>query len=109
MKTIRVILADDHTVFRQGLKSLLALEEDIKIVVEAANGKEAIDYANQMHPDIIIMDINMPQLNGLEATKRIKADLPKIKIVILTSQGDDISGFSLIEAGADGYLLKDVA
>lgn len=109
MKTIRVILADDHTVFRQGLKSLLALEEDIKIVGEAANGKEAIDYANQMHPDIIIMDINMPQLNGLEATKRIKADLPKIKIVILTSQGDDKSVFSLIEAGADGYLLKDVA
>ncbi|MGD9581852.1 MAG: response regulator [Vampirovibrionia bacterium] len=109
MKNIRVILADDHTVFRQGLKSLLALEEDIKIVGEAANGIEAIDYANQMHPDVFIMDINMPQLNGLEATKKIKADLPKIKIVILTSQGDDKSVFSLIEAGADGYLLKDVA
>ena len=109
MKNIRVILADDHTVFRQGLKSLLALEEDIKVVSEAANGKEAIDFAKQMHPDVIIMDINMPVLNGLEATKQIKKELPKTKIVILTSQGDDKSVFSLIEAGADGYLLKDVA
>lgn len=109
MKNIRVILADDHTVFRQGLKSLLTLEEDIKVVSEAANGKEAVDYANQLHPDVIIMDINMPILNGLEATKQIKKEQPKIKIVILTSQGDDKSVFSLIEAGADGYLLKDVA
>ncbi len=109
MKNIRVILADDHTVFRQGLKSLLSLEEDIKVVSEAANGKEAIDYAKQMHPDIIIMDINMPILNGLEATKKIKEELPKTKIIILTSQGDDKSIFNLIEAGAEGYLLKDVA
>jgi DNA-binding NarL/FixJ family response regulator len=103
------MLADDHTVFRQGLKSLLALEEDIKIVSEAANGKEAIDYAQQLRPDIVIMDINMPILNGLEATKKIKAELPGTKIIILTSQGDDKSIFSLIEAGAEGYLLKDVA
>jgi DNA-binding NarL/FixJ family response regulator len=109
VKNIRVILADDHTVFRQGLKSLLSLEEDIKVVSEAANGKEAIDYAKQMHPDIIIMDINMPILNGLEATKKIKEELPKTKIIILTSQGDDKSIFNLIEAGAEGYLLKDVA
>lgn len=109
MKIIRVILADDHTVFRQGLKSLLSLEDDIKIISEAANGKEAIDFVNQLHPDIVIMDINMPILNGLEATKKIKADHPKTKIIILTSQGDDKSVFSLIEAGAEGYLLKDVA
>lgn len=109
MKHIRVMLADDHTVFRQGLKSLLAYEEDIKVVGEAANGKEAIDFALQLHPDVIIMDINMPILNGLEATKKIKKELPKIKIVILTSQGDEKSIFSLIEAGTDGYLLKDVA
>lgn len=109
MKHIRVILADDHTVFRQGLKSLLSLEKDISIVSEAGNGKEAVDFAKQLHPDVIIMDINMPVLNGLEATKQIKAELPKTKIVILTSQGDDKSVFSLIEAGADGYLLKDVA
>ena len=109
MKHIRVILADDHTVFRQGLKSLLSLEKDISIVSEASNGKEAVDYASQLHPDIIIMDINMPVLNGLEATKQIKKELPKTKIIILTSQGDDKSVFSLIEAGADGYLLKDVA
>ncbi|MEW5818851.1 MAG: response regulator transcription factor [Cyanobacteriota bacterium] len=109
MKNIRVMLADDHTVFRQGLKSLLALEEDIKVVSEAANGQEAIDFAKQLHPDVIIMDINMPILNGLEATKQVKKELAKTKIIILTSQGDDKSVFSLIEAGADGYLLKDVA
>lgn len=109
MKHIRVLLADDHTVFRQGLKSLLAYEEDLKVVSEAANGKEAIDFTKQLHPDVVIMDINMPILNGLEATKQIKQELPKTKIVILTSQGDDKSVFSLIEAGADGYLLKDVA
>lgn len=103
------MLADDHKVFIQGLKSLLGMEEDINVVGEASNGKEAADFAKQLRPDIIIMDINMPVLNGLEATKRIKKEFPKIKIVILTSQGDDKSVFSLIEAGADGYLLKDVA
>lgn len=109
MKQIKVLLADDHTVFRQGLKSLLGLEDDISIIAEASNGQEAIDNANKFSPDVIIMDINMPVLNGLEATKTIKKTLPGIKIIILTSQGDDKSIFGLIEAGAEGYLLKDVA
>lgn len=109
MNQIKVLLADDHTVFRQGLKSLLGLEDDILIIAEASNGQEAIDNAKKFNPDIIIMDINMPVLNGLEATKTIKKTLPGIKIIILTSQGDDKSIFGLIEAGAEGYLLKDVA
>lgn len=105
---IRVIVADDHAVVREGTRHLLEREEDIEVVGEAADGQEAIELAERLRPHVAIVDIAMPRVNGIEATRRIKASRPEVGILVLTVHDDDQYVFALLEAGAAGYLLKDV-
>lgn len=109
MKPISVLLADDHTVVRQGLRSLLAAETDITVVGEAENGRQAVQMAKTLTPDVIVMDIAMPHLSGLEATRQIMRDNPSAKVLILSSYGDDEYVHQLTDAGACGYLIKQTA
>jgi DNA-binding NarL/FixJ family response regulator len=109
MKKISVLLVDDHTVVRQGFRSLLSAESDIEVVGEAENGRQAVQLTRQLSPDVVVMDIAMPQLNGLEATRQIVgAGLPA-KVLILSSYSDDEYVQQSTEAGASGYLLKQSA
>jgi len=108
MSTIRVMLADDHTLFRRGVASLLAAERDFEVVGEATDGSQAVQMAREKMPDVILMDISMPVLNGLEATRRIKAEMPYVRIVMLTATDVDGSLFEAIKSGAQGYLLKNL-
>lgn len=108
MKTIRVLLADDHRLFRRGVMAALAEHPEFQIVGEATDGLQAIAMARELTPDIILMDISMPGMNGLEATRQIKANLPEVKVVILTIGEEDDNLFEAIKSGAQGYLLKDV-
>lgn len=108
MEKIRVLLADDHVLVRQGTRELLEQEEDIEVVGEAGDGEEAVRLATVQRPDVAIMDIAMPRLNGIEATKQIKARYPAVAVLVLTAYDDDPYIFALLEAGAAGYLLKDV-
>ncbi len=108
MSRIRVLLADDHVLVRQGTRELLEREEDIEVVAEAGDGEEAVRLATSQCPDIAIMDIAMPELNGIEATRQIKALHPATAVLVLTAYDDDEYIFALLEAGAAGYLLKDV-
>jgi DNA-binding NarL/FixJ family response regulator len=105
---IRVLLVDDHIIFRKGVAALLTNREDITIVGEAGNGQEALHAARELLPDVILMDINMPVCDGLEATRRIKRELPHIKIVMLTVADDNQEIFEAIKSGAQGYLLKNL-
>jgi len=107
-ESIRVFLCDDHTLFRQGIKKLLELEPDIDIVGEASNGQEALDTLRKAGPDVILMDIGMPKMDGVTATFKIRKILPSIKIIILTVYEDEPHIFQAVKAGAMGYLLKDV-
>jgi DNA-binding NarL/FixJ family response regulator len=109
MHKIRVLLADDHIVVRQGLRALLAVEEDIEIVGEADNGRQAVMLARQLTPDVAVLDIAMPVLNGLEATRQITQSLPATKVLILSSYSDEDYVRQLTEAGAAGYLVKQTA
>jgi DNA-binding NarL/FixJ family response regulator len=109
MQKIRVILADDHTVVRQGLRALLIAEGDIDIVGEADNGRQAVQLARKLAPDVAVIDIAMPQLNGLEATRQITRTVPTTKVLILSSYSDDEYVQKLTEAGAAGYLIKQTA
>ncbi len=109
MEKIRVLLADDHTVVRQGLRALLAAEDDIEIVGEAENGRQAIQLAKKLLPDVAVIDIAMPVLNGLEATRQITRSVPTTKVLILSSYSDDEYVQQLTEAGAAGYLVKQTA
>jgi len=104
---MRILIADDHALFRDSLKSLLE-SHDIEVVAEAKNGQEAIDLSWDCKPDVILMDLMMPEMDGLEATKRIAAELPDVKVVILTASDDDNNLFEAIKSGAKGYLLKDL-
>ncbi len=104
---MKVLLADDHALFRAGLASLLKAW-GLEVVGQAGNGKEAIDMAHHLHADLIFMDINMPILNGLEATRAIKAELPETKVVMLTVSDDEQDLFEAIKSGAEGYLLKNL-
>lgn len=106
---IQVLLADDHTILRQGIRLLLESQPDMEVVGEATNGLEAIKLAHSLRPDIILMDISMPQLNGLEATRRIKQELPTIQIVILTMHETEEYLIKILQAGATGYVLKQAA
>jgi DNA-binding NarL/FixJ family response regulator len=101
------MLVDDHAVLRDGLKNILETADDIKVVGEAISGDQALQQVRECSPDIILMDINMPNSNGIEATRRIKSLNPKIKILILTMHNHDEYFMSAIREGADGYLLKD--
>lgn len=108
MDKIRVIIADDHAVVREGTRRLLEQEPDLEVVGEAADGQEAVALATRLKPGVAIMDIAMPRLDGIEATRQIKALCPSITILALTAYDDDQFIFSLLEAGAAGYLLKSV-
>jgi DNA-binding NarL/FixJ family response regulator len=106
MEPNRVLIADDHTLFRDGLRALLASILDIEVVGEAASGKEALKLAAELQPDVILMDIQMPDLNGIEATRQILRTTPHIGIIMLTMFQDDDSVFAAMRAGARGYVLK---
>jgi len=103
---IRVVLADDHAVVREGTRRILDQEKDIQVVGEAADGEEAVALVARLHPDVAILDIAMPVVNGIEATQRIKALNPSTAVLILTAYDDDPYVFAVLEAGAAGYLLK---
>lgn len=105
--TIRLLIVDDHLVVRKGTREILEDEADMEVVGEAANGEEAIEQVGLLSPDVILMDISMPKMNGIEATKCIKARYPKTSVLILTSYDEDSYIFALIDAGAAGYLLKN--
>jgi DNA-binding NarL/FixJ family response regulator len=108
MNKIRIMLAEDHVIVREGTRELIQQEEDMEVVAEAGDGEEAIRLAVEAKPDVIIMDIAMPRLNGIEATKQIKAQFPSIAILVLTAYDNDQYISALLEAGAAGYLLKNV-
>ncbi len=106
-EAIRVLIVDDHPVVRRGLRSLLAEEQDIEVVGEAANGKEALEQVERLQPDVILMDLVMPEMDGVEAIQRIIAAHPQARILVMTSFAADDKVFPSIKAGALGYLLKD--
>jgi len=108
MDKISVLIVDDHGVVRQGLRTYLELLDDITIVGEAENGVEAVEQVRRQQPDIVLMDLVMPEMNGVEATRQVVAISPSTKVVVLTSFSEDDLVFPAIEAGATGYLLKDV-
>ena len=108
MDKTRVIIADDHVLVRQGTRSLLETEPDIEVVGEASDGEEAVQLVSQVHPDVALIDIAMPNVNGIEATRRIKADYPATAVLILTAYDNDQYILALLDAGAAGYLLKNV-
>ena len=104
-KDIRILLVDDHELVRRGLRRMLELEEDIRVVGDCANAEEAFSQVEMLSPDIVLMDVKMPEVNGVEATRRLKVKKPACKIIMLTLYDEYIA--ESIEAGADGYLLKD--
>ena len=107
-ETVRVLIADDHPVVREGLRTILGFQEGIEVVGEASDGLEAVDLAQKLLPEVVLMDIRMSKLNGVEATRRIKAHNPEIGVIVLTNYDDDRYVFEGVEAGASGYLLKDI-
>src|SRR6478736_1255164 len=109
MEKIKVLLVDDHTVVRQGLRVLLEAETDIAVVAEAETGRQAVQLAKKHLPDVVVMDIAMPGLNGLEATRQIMKEVPSSKVLVLSSYSDDEYVHQLTEVGAAGYLLKQTA
>lgn len=106
---IRVLIADDHEIVRQGLTTFLELQEDIEVVGQAADGEAAAAMADRLTPDVVLMDLVMPVLDGIGAIARIRASLPSTHVIVLTSFADDEKIFAAIRAGAAGYLLKDVS
>lgn len=108
MEKIRIVLAEDHAILREGTRRVLEQEPDLEVVAEAEDGEEAVRLAKEFEPDVMLIDIIMPKLNGIEATKRIKALYPTVAVLILSAYDDDQFVFSLLEAGAAGYLLKSV-
>jgi NarL family two-component system response regulator LiaR len=105
--SIRVVIADDHAIVRGGIRALLATERDIDVVGEAADGHQAVIAAEQLRPDVMLMDLVMPELDGIAAIRQIAATLPEVRILVLTSFASDEQVFPAIQAGALGYLLKD--
>jgi NarL family two-component system response regulator LiaR len=105
---IRILIADDHAVVREGTRRILEQEQDLEVVAEAEDGREAVGLANELKPDVAIIDIAMPHVDGIEATRQIKELCPGIGVLILSAYDDDQFVFGLLEAGAAGYLLKDV-
>jgi len=105
--SIRILIADDHAVVRQGLQMFLGFEDDFEVVGEAANGKQAVELAHQYLPDVVLMDLLMPEMNGIAATEAIRRALPDTEVIALTSVLEDATVVGAIRAGAIGYLLKD--
>ena len=106
--TIRILLVDDQALFREGLRTLLSVYDDLSIIGEANNGQEAVDFVVQDQPDVILMDLRMPILDGVAATRQILADYPNCRVIVLTTFDDDEHVFDGLRAGAVGYMLKDV-
>jgi len=107
VKPQRILLADDHALFRAGMRSLLHMLPNVEIVAEAGNGREAVELARRHHPDLVVMDISMKELNGLDATLRIKTENPAIQVIILSMHDSEAFVARALRAGASGYLLKD--
>jgi DNA-binding NarL/FixJ family response regulator len=107
METLRILIADDHPLFRHGIHEFLNLAPDIDVIGEATSGEEAVAQAEALQPDVILMDVNMPGVNGIEATRRILHDYPHIRILVVTMFEDDGTVFAAMRAGARGYILKD--
>lgn len=105
-RPIKVLLADDHVVVRAGTRQLIERHPDISVVGEASNGQEAVDLAANLLPDVVVMDVRMPGMGGIEATRHIKEEYPQIAVLVLTAHDDDEYVFALLQAGANGYLLK---
>lgn len=105
--TIRVVIADDHSVVRQGLQMFLGLDPELEVIGEAENGAEAVRLAGQLHPDVVLMDLSMPVMDGITATSTIRDQMPNTEVIALTSVLEDASVVGAIKAGAIGYLLKD--
>jgi NarL family two-component system response regulator LiaR len=108
-QALRVLIVDDHTIVRKGIRALLTEIAGIEVVGEAADGQEAVAQANRLHPDVILMDLAMPKMDGIEATRQIKASQPESRILVMTSFATDDKVFPAIKAGALGYLLKESA
>ena len=106
---IRVLIVDDHKIFRQGLRALLEGERDIKIVGESSNTAELMDSLTDVTPDVIVMDISMPGLSGLQATRMVKSNNPSIRVLILSMSGDEETVEQAIQVGVDGFLVKETA
>ena len=109
MSKLRILLADDHEIFREGLKMLISAQPDMEVIGEAKNGRMAVDLAQQLQPDIVVMDVSMPELNGLKATEKLKGMCPHLKILTLTRHTDDGYLKQLLKVGASGYVLKQSA
>ncbi len=109
MSTLRILLADDHTIVRHGLRKILEENRDWQVVAEAGNGREAVRLAGDLQPDVAILDIGMPLLNGIEATRQIARKVPEVRILILSMHSDEAYIIQALQAGARGYLLKDTA
>src|SRR5690348_16436036 len=107
MDRLRILIADDHPLFRKGMRTLLTTTSDIEVVGEATTGQEAIEFAETLQPDVILMDLQMPGINGIEATRQVLHDSPHIRILVVTLFEDDASVFTALRAGARGYILKD--
>jgi two-component system nitrate/nitrite response regulator NarL len=108
MGPLRILLVDDHLLFRKGLVRLLGAQPDFEVVGEAADGLEAVEQTQLLHPDVVLMDIRMPNCDGLEATRRIKAQMPDVRVVMLSVSDDEGDLVTAVRYGADGYLLKDL-
>jgi len=106
-KPIRILLADDHSVVRHGFRRILEAQEDMEVVGEVSNGREAVEQADALQPDLIIMDVTMPELNGIEATRRIADSAPRTRVLALSMHRDAVYVREILRAGARGYLLKD--
>ena len=104
---IRILLADDHALVRQGFSMILEAQQDMQIVGQAGNGREAVDLAAKLHPDVVVMDVAMPELNGIEATRRIIDGAPRTRVLALSMHKDSVYVREVLRAGARGYLLKD--
>lgn len=109
MNECKVLIADDHVIVREGLIALLNMADGIKVVGEAADGREAVDMAKQLRPDVVLMDIRMAELDGVQATREIRARFPKVHVIALTNYDDDEYVFDCLRYGASGYLMKDVS
>ena len=106
---MRVVIADDQALFREGLRTLLSTRAEVEVVGEAANGEEAVALVERLHPDVVLMDLRMPVMDGIVATARLRDQWPAIPVLVLTTFDDDASLFGALRAGAAGYLLKDVS
>lgn len=107
MHKIKVLIADDHTMVRQGLRMMLAGQSDIEVVGEASNGREAVQRAKELDPDVVVLDLSMPILNGLEATRQIVRDNPRIGVLVLTMHNNEEYVFQVLKSGAKGYIIKE--